>query len=167
MGIGDFFKIDNLASFVGGLIIIFWAVWQIVEKAFGNISWIKNIKEKKEKEKREKREKEITTYINDIILPSFLNKIADINNEQNTKLDCLLKSTNDTMRIELLRAYFRYRKYKKIPQWAKEASTHLHDDYVAQEGNSFVADLWKQMMTWEVVPSEDDIFIDDNSREEI
>lgn len=167
MAISDFFKLENFASFIGGLIIIFWAVWQIIEKAFGNISWIKNKKEKKEKEKREKREKEISIYINDVIVPPFLEKIKDINDEQNKKLDCLLKSTNDTMRIELLRTYFRYRKYKKIPQWAKEASVRLHDDYVAQEGNSFVADLWKQMMTWEVVPSEDDIFTDDNSREEI
>ena len=59
------------------------------------------------------------------------------------------------MRVELLKTYFKYRSYKKIPQWAKEAAAHIYEDYTTQEGNSFVEDLWNQMSTWEVVPSEE------------
>ena len=58
------------------------------------------------------------------------------------------------MRVELTRIYFKYQPYKKIPQWAKESATHLYDDYVSQDGNTFIKGLWEQMSTWEVVPNE-------------
>ena len=151
MTIGDLFKVENLASFVGGAIIIFWAVWQVIEKAFGSTTWIKNLHKKKEEARQEERKKALQPLVNS------LEEIKDIDKTQNIKLDNLLQSSNDTLRIELLRLYFNYRPYKKIPQWAKEAAVKLHDDYVKQDGNTFVEDLWSQMSTWEVVPGEEDI----------
>ena len=148
---------QSLINLIGGLIILFFLGWQVVEKAFGNIGWVKDKREKKEKEKTKKREKEITLLVKETIIPPILEEIISINDKQNAKLDNLLKSSNDTMRIELLRTYFKYRPYKKIPQWAKEAADHLHTDYKAQDGNSFVEDLWEQIVTWEVVPSEEDL----------
>ena len=151
MTIGDLFKVENLASFVGGAIIIFWAVWQVIEKAFGSTTWIKNLHKKKEEARQEERKKALQPLVNS------LEEIKDIDKTQNIKLDNLLQSSNDTLRIELLRLYFNYRPYKKIPQWAQEAAVKLHDDYVKQDGNTFVEDLWSQMSTWEVVPGEEDI----------
>ena len=90
-------------------------------------------------------------------MPPILKEIETINDEQNQKLDRLVKSSNDTIRLELLRTYFKYRPYKKILQWAKEAANHLHTDYIAQDGNSFIEDLWNQMASWEVVPSDDEL----------
>ena len=151
MAVSDLFKVENLASFVGGAIIIFWAIWQVIEKAFGSTTWIKNLHKKKEEARQEERKKALQPLVNS------LEEIKDIDKTQNIKLDNLLQSSNDTLRIELLRLYFNYRPYKKIPQWAKEAAVKLHDDYVKQDGNTFVEDLWAQMSTWEVVPGEEDI----------
>lgn len=152
-----FFQTENFLSFLGGAIILFYLAWQVIEKAFGNVSWIKNLHEKRDKRQREKREKEITALVKDVVVPPIIQEIEEINDRQNRKLDDLLRSSNDTLRIELLRIYFSYRPYKKIPQWAKEAAVKLHDDYIKQDGNSFIGDLWKQMVTWEVVPSEEDV----------
>lgn len=163
----DLLETQNFINLIGGAIIIFFLAWQVIEKAFGNIGWIKSRREKKEKEQLEKKEEEIRFLVKDNIIPPILNEINMINTAQNFKLDKLLKSSNDTMRVELLRTYFKYRPYKKIPQWAKEAAAHLYEDYTAQEGNSFVGDLWSQMATWEVVRSEEDIFEDFKNREEI
>ena len=157
---------QNIASFVGGLIIIVYIVWQAIEKAFSNVGWIKKRREKREQDKLEKSHKETANFVTKVVMPPFMQEIEDINNKQNIKLDKLLRSTNDTMRLELLRVYFHYRPYKQIPQWAKEAAVKLHDDYIAQDGNTFVGDLWNQMSQWEVVPSEEDI-VGYRGREEI
>ena len=153
----DITQPTNIVNLVGGAIILFFLVWQVVEKACGNISWVKARREKREKEKAETRKKEITTLVNNVIVPPILKEIETINDEQNQKLDRLVKSSNDTIRLELLRTYFKYRPYKKILQWAKEAANHLHTDYIAQDGNSFIEDLWNQMASWEVVPSDDEL----------
>lgn len=166
MSVSDWFNLENIATLFGGLIIIIYTLWQILFKLFSNFGWIKEKREAKEKKKREERQKEIIDIINENVMPSIFQEIAEINNEQNSKLDKLLNSSNDTLRGELLKLYFRYRKYKKIPQWAKENAEKLHNDYVAQEGNSFVEDLWRQMSTWEMVPSEENLFIN-RSREKI
>lgn len=148
---------ENFLSFLGGAVILFYLAWQVIEKAFGNVSWIKSLHEKRDKRVRERREKEITTLVKDVVIPPIIQQIEDINDKQNKKLDDLIQSSNDTLRIELLRIYFNYRPYKKIPQWAKEAAVRLHEDYIKQDGNSFVEDLWAQMSTWEIVPSEEDV----------
>ena len=143
-----------VVNLVCGAIILFFLLWQVVEKAFGNIDWIKSRRSKKEKKDLEKRDKEITELIQNKIIPPILKEIEDINERQTEKLDRLVKSSNDTMRVELTRIYFKYQPYKKIPQWAKESATHLYDDYVSQDGNTFIKGLWEQMSTWEVVPNE-------------
>ena len=107
--------VQSFVNFVGGAIVIFFLAWQVIEKAFGNIEWIKGKKEKKDKEKREKEEKEMKELMEEILIPPILEEIETINGEQNQKLDMLLRSTNDTMRVELLKTYFKYRPYKKIP----------------------------------------------------
>jgi len=155
--LATFLQTENFLSFLGGAVILFYLAWQVIEKAFGNVSWIKALHEKRDKKQREKREKEITTLVKDVVIPPIIQEIEDINDKQNKKLDDLIQSSNDTLRIELLRIYFNYRPYKKIPQWAKEAAVKLHDDYIKQEGNSFVEDLWNQMSTWEIVPGEEDV----------
>lgn len=151
---------EDFLSLLGGSIILFYLAWQVIEKAFGNVSWIKTLHEKRDKKQREKKEKEITILVKDVVIPPIIQEIEDINDKQNRKLDDLLRSSNDTLRIELLRLYFNYRPYKKIPQWAKEAAVKLHDDYIKQDGNTFVQDLWMQMSTWEVVPGEEDLKIE-------
>ena len=150
----ELFESYSFTELVGGAIIIFFLTWQIIEKAFGNIDWIKNRRETKEKIQKEKRNKEVTELITQQIIPPILKEIEDINEQQTKKLDKLIESSNDTMRVELTRIYFKYQKYKQIPQWAYESATHLYDDYVAQDGNTFVKGLWEQMRTWEVVPNE-------------
>jgi hypothetical protein len=151
----EIFQTQNFINLIGGLIILFFLAWQVIEKAFGNVSWIKAYKEKREKTEREKREKEISALVKEIIIPPMLKEIEHINDRQNEKLDNLVKSSNDTMRLELLRIYFKYQPCKKIPQWAKESAAHLYEDYTAQDGNSFIGSLWKEMETWEVIPGGD------------
>lgn len=154
LSIQDLLKVDNVAVMIGSLLVIFWGIWQIIEKAFGSTTWIKNLHKKREAKRQEERKEALKPLV------EALEEIKVIDTTQNQKLDNLLQSSNDTLRIELLRMYFNYRPYKKIPQWAKEAAVKLHDDYVKQDGNTFVQDLWVQMSTWEVVPGEEDLKIE-------
>lgn len=149
--ISNLFKIENIGSLISGAFVIFWLGWQAIERAFGSTTWVKNLHKKKE----EARKAELQESLQPIV--DTLEELKIIDTTQNIKLDNLLQSSNDTLRIELLRLYFNYRPYKKIPQWAKEAAVKLHDDYVKQDGNTFIEDLWAQMSTWEVVPGEEDI----------
>lgn len=165
MSVSDLLEVQNFASLIGGTIIIFYVVWQVIEKAFGNVSWIKKWKEQREKAADDRIKEKVQNLVLTVLIPPILNEIESINKEQNEKLDKLLKSSNDTIRVELTRIYFKYRSYKKIPQWAKQSASNLYDDYVAQDGNTFIKGLWLQICEWEVVSNENDVYKD--KREEI
>lgn len=86
-----------------------------------------------------------------------LDKILEINQEQTRKIEQLEDSNTDMLRREIKKIYGKYRAFKKISQYDKIDCTKLVEDYRAENGNTYVEDLWAEIRTWEVVDSEDEI----------
>ena len=61
------------------------------------------------------------------------------------------------LRREIKKIYGKYRAFKKISQYDKIDCAKLVEDYRAENGNTYVEDLWTEIRTWEVVDSEDEI----------
>ena len=86
-----------------------------------------------------------------------LDKILEINQEQTRKIEQLEDSNIDMLRREIKKIYGKYRAFKKISQYDKIDCAKLVEDYRAENGNTYVEDLWAEIRTWEVVDSEDEI----------
>ena len=86
-----------------------------------------------------------------------LDKILEINQEQTRNIEQLEDSNTDMLRREIKKIYGKYRVFKKITQYDKIDCAKLVEDYQAENGHSYVEDLWAEIRTWEVVDSEDEI----------
>ena len=60
-------------------------------------------------------------------------------------LKCLLRS-------EMLRIYYRHNESGKIRQYEIENFVFLYKAYKALKGNSFIDKIYKEVMSWEVIP---------------
>ena len=87
----------------------------------------------------------------------MLLKLEERDNEQDRKLTCLIHSSNDMMRAEIVKIYYRYLPYKKMLQYSRELLNKLFHDYHDQGGNSFIEDMYNEMKTWPVVSNDKDL----------
>ena len=53
--------------------------------------------------------------------------------------------------------YYRYLPYKKILQYDKKQFIRLREDYKAQDGNSYIDEIWKEIQNWTVVESREEL----------
>ena len=70
----------------------------------------------------------------------------------------LIKSSNDMLRKDIVRIYYKYLPYKKILQYDKEFVCAVYQDYHAQGGNSFIDGIMKIIRTWLVVSTEEELY---------
>lgn len=125
-------SIATLVEIISGAMILIYGLYQAFIKIFGNIGYFKKKKEeklKKEKEQRKKEYKEFFEHGAEEIVGEILEKIDSINSEQNIRLDTLVNSTNDILRKEITKIYYKYVPYKKIPRYVKEEVFILYKDY--------------------------------------
>jgi hypothetical protein len=54
------------------------------------------------------------------------------------------------LRNDITNIYYKYLPIKTLPTYVRENLTLLHDAYVDRGGNSYVCQIFKDMMTWEV-----------------
>lgn len=148
--------ISEIVSSIGGLFLLFYLLWQLAEKLFENVEWFQKLR-KKRKEKEEKRQEEIIKKVVDQVVPPLVSSLEIKNEEQDKKLTLLLHSSNDVLRKDIIRVYYKYLPYKKILQYDKEFISVAYADYTAQNGNSFIQDLVKEINTWTVVLQESDL----------
>lgn len=148
--------ISEIVSSVGGIFLLFYLLWQLAEKLFGNVQWFQKLKKKKLEEEN-KRQEEITKKIVEQVLPPIISTLEEKNKEQDRKLNLLVHSSNDVLRKDIIRIYYKYLPYKRILQYDKEFITVAYADYTAQNGNSFIRDLVKEINTWIVVRQEEDL----------
>lgn len=156
----DWAFIQTIASIIGGLLLLIYFGWQTIEKVAGNIGWVKRRREEKEKEKREKIKQnaiEIGKELyNQELLPKLI-ALQEENQKQNERLDKLLDSSNDILRKDITKIYYKYLPYKKILYYDKEVVCKLHEDYKKQNGNSFIDAIWPEIMSWTVVYDKSDL----------
>lgn len=160
-GLLDWTEISNIASLVGGLLVGGFLIWQVIEKAFGNISWIKKRREEKEKKEKKKRKAEYLEFTEEFVnhfVPPLMKELKEHNLRQDEKIDRLIGTSNDQMRMEITRAYYKYLPYKKIFSYEKEGLTKIYKDYHSQGGNTYIDDIWEQMKTWTAVLTEADLY---------
>ncbi len=55
------------------------------------------------------------------------------------------------LRSEMLRIYYRHKDERRIRQYEKENFIKLYESYKALRGNSFIDDIYKEVMEWDVV----------------
>lgn len=86
-----------------------------------------------------------------------IDKIEDTDKTQNEKIDKLITSSNDMLRKELVTIYYRYFPYKKITIYMRKSFMKLYEDYHEQGGNSFIDDIHAQVITWQIVDTEEEV----------
>ena len=166
-----------------GLCTLAYCVSQVAEKFFGSMQWYQKIKADKKKKEREEhfaewkdfylevkneqkpKEKEELKQLYDEFTEGFVEKYADkvieeihkTDEAQNEKIDKLITSSNDMLRKELVTMYYHYLPYKKITIYMKKSFMKLYQDYHEQGGNSFIDEIYREVITWDVVESEEEI----------
>ena len=72
-------------------------------------------------------------------------------------MDLLNAAQMDILRYNMNRIYYKYHPYKKILSADKKAFLKLYNDYKAMKGNTWIDELYKDLETWPIVSSEEDL----------
>ena len=147
---------SSIASAVGGFLVLVYLVWQVIVKFCGDKEWFSKRRKEHQKRKEGENKKQLKETIKEVIEPMLL-KLEERDNEQDRKLTCLIHSSNDMMRAEIVKIYYRYLPYKKMLQYSRELLNKLFHDYHDQGGNSFIEDMYNEMKTWPVVSNDKDL----------
>lgn len=147
---------SSIASVIGGFLVLIYLVWQVVVKFCGDKEWFSKRRKERQKQKEEENKKQLKETIKEVIEPMLL-ELKERDNEQDRKLTCLIHSSNDMMRAEIVKIYYRYLPYKKMLQHSHELLNKLFHDYHDQGGNSFIEDIYNGMKTWPVVNNDKDL----------
>lgn len=147
---------SSIASAIGGFLVLVYLVWQVVVKFCDDKEWFSKRRKERQKRKEEESKKQLKETIKDVIELMLL-KLEERDNEQDRKLTCLIHSSNDMMRAEIVKIYYRYLPYKKMLQHSRELLNELFHDYHEQGGNSFIEDMYNEMKTWPVVSNDKDL----------
>ncbi len=168
-------NLNSLIPVIGGGLTLVYLIVQLVIKMLGNLEFFqkrKILKIQKQREEEKKRiikvfdevySEKIKTYIEETMnaqsqkLDDFLKRQETVNDNIVSKINLLTVSSNDILRREIVKIYYRYLPYKKIPRFDKESLSKMAKDYFQQKGNSFVEDLCREMKDWEVVESIEDL----------
>lgn len=147
---------SSIASAIGGFLVLIYLVWQVVVKFCGEKEWFNKRRKERQRQKEEENKKQLKETIKEVIEPMLL-KLKERDNEQDRKLTCLIHSSNDMMRSEIVKIYYRYLPHKKMLQPSRELLNKLFYDYHDQGGNSFIEDMYNEMKTWPVVSNDKDL----------
>lgn len=155
----EIFNFTTLVEVFSGLMIIIFAIYQALSKLLSNHGIFKKKKEEREQKEKFKRQEEYQDYLEKTakkLLNSMIEDLKKTNHEQNERLDKLVDSSNDMLRKEITKIYYKYLQHKKIPRYMKEELFILYQDYRRQNGNSFVKEIFEEMKNWEVVSTEEE-----------
>lgn len=156
--------ISDIASIIGGLIILVYACVEVFKKATEHTEWAKKRKTAKQEEKRESFRALYTEFTDSFVkdfVPPLVEKLEDSDKQIINQLEKLTTSSNDILRKEMTDIYYRYLPYKKILQYDKKCFVKLYNDYGAQGGNSYINEINNEISKWEVVLKEEDLFKQD------
>lgn len=148
------------AEFIGGIFIFAYFMIQVVQKIVNSTKWGQERKAEKEKEKLEKAHEQYQKFTDEFVnsfVPPLVQQFKDQDEKLFQKMDQLKNSSNDLLRKDMTDIYYKYLPYKKILQFEKECFIKLYDDYVKQDGNSYIQHIYAEMMEWEVVLRKEDL----------
>lgn len=151
---------SDFASAIGGLFIIVFFVMEAIKKAVGHTEWYKQRQEEKNKKRKEADHEQYKEFTDEFIkqfVPPLVKKFEESDDKILAKLDTVITSSNDLLRKEMTDIYYRYLPYKKILQYDKKQFIRLREDYKAQDGNSYIDEIWKEIQNWTVVEKREDL----------
>ena len=152
--------LSQIASFIGGFIILIYIFADVFEKATSHTEWAKKRKEKKNKEKYEAAHKQYQEFTDAFVkefVPPLVKQLESADQEILGKLDSLIEASKDMLRKEMTDIYYQYLPYKKILQYDKKCFIKLYHDYGALKGNTYIDEIWGEIQTWEVVLESTDL----------
>lgn len=147
---------SDWAQSIGGLLILIYLLYQIIEKLIGKSKWGQNRKQKKEEAALKQYQKFTQDFVNQFV-PPLMDQLNQQDEKLFQKIDQLRTSSNDMLRKEMTDIYYKYLPYKKILQYDKECFLKLYYDYAAQDGNSYIKDVYEELKEWPVVLSKKDL----------
>lgn len=152
--------LSQIASFIGGAVILIYIGAEAFKKATEQTEWAKKRKAEKDKEKYEaahKQYKEFTdAFVKDFV-PPLVKQFENADQEIIRKLDSIIEAQKDVLRKEMTDIYYKYLPYKKILQYDKKCFIKLYHDYEVLKGNSYITEIWNEIQTWDVVLDEQDL----------
>lgn len=146
--------LSQIASFIGGLIILVYICAEAFKKATEHTEWAKKRKEKKDKEKYEAAHEQYQEFTDAFVkefVPPLVKQFEQADQQIIEKLDNLIEASKDMLRKEMTDIYYKYLPYKKILQYDKKCFIKLYHDYGALKGNTYIDEIWAEIQTWEVV----------------
>ena len=158
------FNVIQIITGLGAAFFILLTAFSGIKTACENLGWVT----KKRKEKLEQKQKEedqrfqkiiddsISKAIEDQVMPK-LEETQQANADQQEILKQLTESSNDLMRHEMTKIYYKYLPYRRILQYDKESFVKLYKDYHTQHGNTIIDDIHEIMADWIVVTEEKDL----------
>lgn len=147
---------NEWAQMIGGFLILIYLLYQGLEKIISKSKWGKKRKEEKNKAAYEQYQKFTVEFV-DQFVPPLMKQLNDQDEKLFKKIDQLRASSNDLLRKEMTDIYYKYLPYKKILQYDKECFLKLYYDYVAQDGNSYMKDVYNELKDWPVVLNNKDL----------
>ena len=152
--------LSQIASFIGGLVILIYIGAETFKKATEHTEWAKKRKKEKEKENYEaahKQYKEFTDAFVEEFVPPLVKHFEESDQQILDKSDNIIEAQKDVLRKEMTDIYYKYLPYKKILQYDKKCFIKLYHDYGVLKGNSYITELWNEISTWTVVLEEIDL----------
>lgn len=156
MGNIENISISEIIALLCGFFTVTYCITQASQKFLENMGWFKKrVAEKKKKEREEhfNEWKEFYLTVKKETQSQEEKRIGEINNNINK----LINSSNDMLRKELVDIYYKFLPYKKIPVYTKKTFMRLYEDYHFQGGNSFIEEVYKEVISWETVDDEEEI----------
>ena len=96
----------------------------------------------------------------DTIATPYFERIESRMKETEDKVDVLIESSKDTLRVEILKIYGDNKKSKTLTYHDHENLEQFYHDYKAERGNSYIDKYYDRMKNWEII---DDFYDDDKN----
>lgn len=140
----------NIASCIGGGLILLYLISQVIYKVFSGVGMFKNISSKRQENTDKYYKKLAKEIINETVMPEL--------KELKSQVAELKETDIDSLRAQITEIYNKYLPKQKIPQIEKESCSKLVSRYLNLGGNCYVETIWNEMKEWETVISDADIF---------
>ena len=119
---------------------------------------------------RRKEDEAMAEVIKESVVEAVSDKIEELKEitlDQGTELKNIQKSVDllnsaqmDLMRYNMNNLYYKYRPYKKILDCDKKAFMKFYNDYHSMGGNTWIDQLYNEVIHWEIVEDESELKLD-------
>lgn len=180
-------QVCNIIILVSAVIGAITTIYKFLKKPVDDIQELANKKEEKHIEEvinarvpallkkhsdevRDERKSERDQMVEDIKLgvleaiDSKIEELKEMTQMQQDQLEYLQKSIDllnfsqmDLMRYNMNSLYYKYRPFHKILDIDKKAFMKFYKDYHAMGGNTWIDELYKEIITWPIVENEDEL----------